>query len=122
MAIVVAACGGSEAWFASLGVAGGEQALVRAGALTAAYSAAVEHARRSAAIFDSGRCSPRADEGIAVYKRRWGLRPAIDPLSPLIALRARTTAGKRFLASLPLWTLEAGPVLRRVGASDPADG
>ena len=122
MAIVVAAGGGGEALFASIGVAGGDGALVRAGALTAAYSAAVEHARRSAAIFDTGRCSPRADEGIAAYKRRWGLRPTIDPLSPLIALRARTPAGKRFLASLPLWTLEAGPVLRRVGPSDPADG
>jgi hypothetical protein len=116
MAIVVSAAGGHEAWFASIGIAGGDRSLLRAGALTAAYVAAVEEARRSgASTFDAGRCSARADNQIAAYKSRWGLHPTVDPLSPLYGLRARTPAGKRFLAALPLWALDAGAVLRRVG-------
>jgi hypothetical protein len=116
MATVVSAGGGSEAWLGPIGLAGGDHALLRAGALTAAYAAAVEEARRiGATTFDSGRCSARADDQIAAYKGRWGLRPTADGLSPLYALRARTPAGKRFLAALPLWTLGPGAELHRVG-------
>jgi hypothetical protein len=118
MAIVVPAGGGNEAWFASLGIADGDHALLRAGALTAAYAAAVEEARRiGVSIFDSGRCSPRDDDEIATYKRRWGLRPTVDPLSALYAVRACTPAGERLLAALPLWILGPGGTLRRVGPS-----
>ena len=114
--VIVVSAGGGEAWLGPLGIAGGDHALLRAGALTAAYAAAVEMARRcGASTFDSGRCSARADDGIAAYKRRWGFRPNADPLSPLYALRARTPAGERFLATLPLWTLGPGAALRRVG-------
>ena len=117
MAVVVSAAGGGEAWFTSIGLANGDRTLLQAGALTAAYSAAVEEARRSgAAIFDTGRCSARADDPVAAYKRRWGLRPSPDPLSPLYALRARSPAGERFLAAQPLWTLGPGGALRRVGS------
>jgi hypothetical protein len=105
MAVVVAARSGREAWFTSIGVADGDRSLVRAGALTAAYAAAAEHARASGAeVLDSGRCSARADDSIAAYKLRWGLRPAPDPLSPLYAVRALTPAGERFLHSRPLVT------------------
>ena len=77
--------------------------LLRAGALTAAYAAAIEDARRiGAETFDSGRCSPRADDPIAAYKARWGLRPEPDPLIPVYALRARTPEGERCLARLPV--------------------
>jgi hypothetical protein len=102
-AIVVVGRGGREAWFSSVGVAGGDRSLVRAGALTAAYAGAIEHARASGAeILDSGRCSARADDSIAAYKRRWGLRPEPDPLSPLYAVRVLTPAGRRFLEQRPL--------------------
>jgi hypothetical protein len=117
-AILVAANGGDEAWFASIGLTGGDRNLLRAGALTAAYAAAVTEARRNgASTFDTGRCSARADDPIAAYKMRWGLRPTVDALSPVYALRARTPAGKRILATLPLWALGAGAALRRVGPS-----
>jgi hypothetical protein len=118
IAIVVSAGGGGEAWLGPIGIAGGDHALLRAGALTAAYAAAVEEARCSgASTFDSGRCSSRIDDQIAAYKRRWGFRPTADPLSPLYALRARTPAGERFLAALPLWALGPGAALQRVGPS-----
>jgi hypothetical protein len=116
MAVIVPAGGGRDAWFASIGIAGGDGSLLRAGALTGAYAAAVEEARRiGAAILDTGRCSPRADDSIAAYKQRWGLGPTPDPLSPLFALRARTPAGERLLTSLPLWALDSRGALRRVG-------
>lgn len=116
MAVVVSAAGGKEAWFASIGLAGGDRSLLRAGALTASYAAAADDARRRGeAILDTGRCSPRADDPIATYKRRWGLGPTVDPLSPLFALRARTPAGERFLGALPLWALGAGGELQRIG-------
>jgi hypothetical protein len=103
VAIVVPGRGGREAWFASLGVAGRDASLLHAGALTAAYAAAIEEARRiGAETFDSGRCSARARDPIAAYKTRWGLRPEPDPLVPVYALRARTPAGERCLARLPI--------------------
>ena len=103
MAVVVAARRGRESWFAFVGVADGDRSLVRAGALTAAYAGAIEHARASGCeVLDSGRCSARADDSIAAYKRRWGFRPAPDPLSPLYAVRPLTPAGERFLSLLPL--------------------
>lgn len=118
MAAIVPAAGRREAWFASIGIAGGDKALLRDGALTAAYAAAVEEARRiGAAILDIGRCSARADDTIATYKMRWGVRPTVDSLSPLYALRARTPAGKRFLGAQPLWALGPGAALRRLGPS-----
>jgi hypothetical protein len=106
MAIVVRAAGGREAWFASLGVRAGDRALLRAGVSTAIYAAALEEAGRCGApVFDSGRCSPRADDPIAAYKRRWGLRASADPLSPVCAVRPLTSAGERALATMPLWVL-----------------
>jgi hypothetical protein len=118
MAVVVSAAGGDEAWFTSIGIARADRSLLRAGALTAAYAAAVAEARRGgASTFDSGRSTARTDDPIAAYKRRWGLRPIADPLSPLYAMRARTPAGERLLAALPLWTLGPGAGLRRTGPS-----
>jgi hypothetical protein len=98
MAVVVRGRGGREAWFASLGVADGDAALVRDGALTATYAAVAEHARAfGVEVLNAGRCTPRADDPIGIYKSRWGLRPSHDPLSPLYAVRALTPRGERFL-------------------------
>lgn len=98
MAIVIGGRGGRDLFCAVLGVAGGDAALVRNGALTASYAAAAEHARAiGAEVLDAGRCTPRADDPRGVYKSRWGLRPSRDPLSPLYAVRALTPRGERFL-------------------------
>jgi hypothetical protein len=117
MAIVVRAAGGREAWFASLGIRASDRALLHAGVSTAIYAAALEEARRSGApVFDSGRCSPRADDPIAAYKRRWGLRASADPFSPVCAVRPLTSAGERALAAMPLWVLGPGGRLVLRGA------
>ena len=105
MAVVVPGRGGREAWFASLGVADGDAALMRDGALTASYAAVAEHARAiGAEVLNAGRCTPRADDPRGVYKSRWGLRPSHDPLSPLYAVRAVTPRGERFLEGRRLLT------------------
>jgi hypothetical protein len=103
MAVVVPARGGREALFAVLGVADGDAALVRDGALTAVYAAVAEHARATGAkILDCGGCTPRADDPRGFYKSHWGLRPERDPLSKLHAVRALTPLGERFLEDRPL--------------------
>jgi hypothetical protein len=103
MLVVVLGRGGREAWLAAVGVAGGDPELMRAGALTASYAAAVEYAREiGAEVVNAGRCTSRADDPRGVYKSRWGLRPGVDPLSPLYAVHALTSQGERFLERRPL--------------------
>jgi hypothetical protein len=105
MAVVVPGRSRREAWFAALGVADGDAALARDGAVTATYAAAAEHARAiGAEVLNAGRCTPRADDSIGLYKSRWGLRPSHDPLSPLYAVRAVTPRGARFLEGRRLLT------------------
>jgi hypothetical protein len=117
MAVVVRAAGGREAWFASLGIRASDRALLHAGVSTAIYAAVLEEARRcGATAVDSGRCSLRADDPIAAYKRRWGLSASADPLSPVYAVRALTSAGERALTAMPLWVLGPGGRLVLRGA------
>ena len=98
MVVVVPGRGGREAWFAALGVADGDAALVRDGALTAAYAAAVEHARAiGAEVLNARSRHVPSRRPAGIYKSRWGLRPTHDPLSPLYAVRAVTARGERFL-------------------------
>ena len=73
MAVVVPGRGGRDLWFASVGVADGDAALTRDGALTASYAAAAERARTiGAEVLNAGHCTPRADDSLGFYKSRWG--------------------------------------------------
>jgi hypothetical protein len=108
MAVLVPGRGGRDLWFASVGVADGDAALMRNGALTASYAAAAGHARAvRAEVLNAGRCTPRADDPRGVYKSRWGMRPSNDPLSPLYAVRTLTPLGEQFLESRRL--ISGGP-------------
>lgn len=101
-----------EVWFAALGVRDGDPALVREGALVATYRAVCDLTRSSgAAVLDGGRCSGRTDDPIGRYKRKWGLRPTPDPLTPLVAVRPTTSAGARWLAALPRYAVTGDGVL-----------
>jgi hypothetical protein len=114
MSVVVWGCGGRLAWFPTVGIADGDEELLRAGVLTAAYQAVIDEVRRGGAeTVDAGRCWARTDDPIAAYKGRWGYSPEVDELSPVFAIRARTPAGEHLLATRPLWTLTRGPSLRR---------
>jgi hypothetical protein len=113
VAIVLRGAGGREAWFTSLGIAGGGPELLRAGAVTAVYAAVAEDARTSGAqMLDSGRSYARVDDPIGAYKGRWGLRVGADPLSPVYAVRPCTRAGRLILERRPLFALGRGGALR----------
>jgi hypothetical protein len=79
---------GAEAWVAALGVKGGDLALMRSGAVAAVYALAIEWAKaRGMRRIDFGRTSAFQLDGIARFKRKWGMSPVRDPLSRLIAIR-----------------------------------
>jgi Acetyltransferase (GNAT) domain len=80
--------GGDEAWVAALGVRDGDLALMRSGAIAAAYALAIDWAKaRGMRRIDFGRTSGFQLDGIARFKRKWGTSPVRDPLSRLIAIR-----------------------------------
>jgi hypothetical protein len=107
-----------EVWFAALGVMNGDPTLVRDGALLATYRAVYDLADRTeAAVVDAGRCSGWSDDPVGAYKSKWGLRPGRDPLSPLVAVRAVTPRGFRWLATLNRYEDDHHNGLARSGLS-----
>ena len=79
---------GTEAWVAAVGVRDGDVALMRSGALAAAYALTIDWAKASGMVrIDFGRTSSFQLDGIGRYKRKWGMSPVRDPLSRLIAIK-----------------------------------
>lgn len=112
-----------EMWFAALGVLDGDPALIREKALAATYRAACDLARATGvAVLDSGRCSGWADDPVGWYKKKWGLRPAADPLAPLVAVRAATPAAARWLAALPRYAIDPHGALVPAATARQASG
>ena len=81
-------CRDGVAWVPILGVAGGDVERMRKGALAAAYAMTFEWAKAAGMQrINLGRTGAYGSDGIARYKRKWGLTPEDDPLSPLVAVR-----------------------------------
>jgi hypothetical protein len=81
-------CRDGVAWVPILGVAGGDVETMRRGALAAAYAMTLEWAKAAGMQrINLGRTGGYGGDGIARYKRKWGLTPEHDPLSPLVAVR-----------------------------------
>ncbi len=99
-----------EALATMLGVRGADPSLLDAGVQAALYAAFFDYARRSGAdTVDVGLTSSFLNDGVAFYKRQWGLAPHHDRMAPLIALRVDLTrpgAASAF-AREPLMTLTA---------------
>jgi hypothetical protein len=77
----------TEAWVAAVGVRDGSVALMRSGALAAVYAFTIDWAKASRmSRIDFGRTSSSQLDGIARFKRKWGLSPVRDPLSRLVAI------------------------------------
>jgi hypothetical protein len=86
-------CTGDEVWLAALGVRGGDITLVREGVLAALYALTIDWARGiGMRRINAGRCSAFQRDGIAQYKRKWGLSPVREPLSNLVAIRVDPTS------------------------------
>lgn len=81
-------CNGSEAWFVALGVSGGDVSLMRDGAIAGLYALGIDWARRiGMRRFDASSTFAFELDGLARYKRKWGMSPVREPLTPLIAMR-----------------------------------
>lgn len=79
---------GRMLWFPLLGIRDGDAELLRAGASAGLNALSIEWARaRGFVRLDRGQSSPFVRDGLHAYKRNWGLTPAPDPLTSLVALR-----------------------------------
>jgi hypothetical protein len=93
-----------------LGVRGADPSLLGAGVQSALYAAFFDYARRSGVgTVDVGVTSSFLNDGVAFYKRQWGLAPHHDRMAPLIALRVDFTSpgAAAAFAREPLTTLTA---------------
>lgn len=105
---------GDEAWVAAIGVKDGSLALMRGGALAAVYALTIEWAKNHGMRrIDFGRTSAFQRDGIARFKRKWGMSPVPDPLSRLVAIRANPAqpAIRRAMEREP-FLVETGGALR----------
>jgi hypothetical protein len=87
-----------ELWLPVLGIAEGDVDLLNTGVIAALISLATVWGRRSGIrLLDFGRTPALVSDGRATYKRKWGLVPAPEPLSPLLALRVAPGATQDLL-------------------------
>jgi Acetyltransferase (GNAT) domain len=80
---------GDEAWTPLQGVRGADTRLLKSGVQSVLYSAFFDYARRvGASRVDLGLTTSFVRDGVAYYKRQWGLAPHREMMSPVIALKA----------------------------------
>lgn len=106
---VVAVTRGKEVWIPFLGVRDGSEALVKSGVTAALYKLTLEWARDSGfEELDFGRTCPFSGDGLARFKRKWGLRPVTDALSPRYAMRVGTRSPRlaEAFARQPVYVLD----------------
>jgi hypothetical protein len=95
---------GECAWMPLIGTLEGDEALRREGVLAAAYALGIEWAKRHGYRYlDLGRTSGFLQDGIAIYKRKWGLEPVADPLSHVFAVKIGSPAASEAFARDPIW-------------------
>ena len=113
---IVVVLRGKEAWIPFLGVRDGADTHVRSGAIAALYKLTFDWAGDNGIDeIDFGRTCPFPYDGIARFKRKWGLRPAADPLSPRYAMRVspRSELLAEAFARRPVYVLDPAEVRRR---------
>jgi hypothetical protein len=97
---------GDTLWLPVSGVLNGDPALLQQGVSVALFAQTFAWARRQGVTrIDAGRTTPFVNDGISRSKAKWGLRPVLDPLSHLLALRIGTSEPlRRAFASQPVMT------------------
>ncbi len=87
---------------------GADTGLLKSGVQSVLYSAFFDYARRAGASrVDLGLTTSFLHDGVAYYKRQWGLSPYPEMMSPIIALKAdlASPAARSALYREPLITL-----------------
>lgn len=108
---------GDSVWFPVSGVLDGDPTLFRRGASLAALTLAIEWARAEGCRrVDAGRTGPFPSDGVPRLKRKWGLRPVVDPLARVVAVRARTPAARAALVREPVLIETADGIAEYRGA------
>ena len=88
---------GGMLWLPLMGIKRGDPALLKEGAYSAAFALLFEWARAQGCTHvDAGRTSAFTLDGIQRFKRKWGLEPAADPLTHLVAVRVGPAAAAAF--------------------------
>jgi hypothetical protein len=101
---------GETLWLPVSGVRDGDETLLRQGTAVALYSNIFEWAKEQGCRrIDSGRTSSFMNEGVHRNKHKWGLRPSLDPLAHLLAMRVGSTPALRQAFAVQ-------PVLAETGA------
>jgi hypothetical protein len=94
---------GATVWLPLMGVRDGDPALLRQGAAVATLALPLQWARQQGfQRVDAGRTSPFLTDGIHRYKRNWGMIPMPDPLAQVIAVRPRTSMGRKVFTEAPV--------------------
>jgi hypothetical protein len=100
---------GSAVWLPVLGLSQRDPALLREGVCSAVFTLVFQWAREQGCTHvDAGRTSAFVNDGVQHFKRKWGLRPAVDPLAHLIAARVRPGATAAFTRQPVLIETERG--------------
>ncbi len=104
---------GDTLWLPLSGVLDGDRDLLQQGVSVAVFAQTFAWAREQGiSRIDAGRTSPFVNDGIPRSKSKWGLRPVLDPLSHLLALRIKPNSPIRgALASQPVM-VESGDGLK----------
>ena len=107
---------GREVWIPFLGVLNGADDHVRSGVIAALYKMTLEWARDNGnQELDFGRTCAFPNDGLARFKRKWGLRPVADPLSPRYAMKVgpRSAVLAEAFARQPVYVLDPTVLHRR---------
>jgi hypothetical protein len=94
---------GDSVWFPVSGVLDGDPTLFRRGASLAALTLGFEWARAAGCRrVDAGRTGPFLRDGVPRLKRKWGLRPVVDPLAHVVAVRVRSPVARAAILRDPV--------------------
>jgi hypothetical protein len=94
---------GDTVWFPLMGVRQGNSELFQRGASVATIALPIEWARaNNFRRVDLGRTGSFVNDGLQQYKRKWGFYPVSDPLSLVVAVRARSNAARQAFARQPV--------------------
>jgi hypothetical protein len=109
---------GDTAWLPISGVLDGDPLLFRRGASLATFALAIEWVRAQGyRRLDAGRTSPFLSDGVQQFKRKWGLRPAADPLAHLTAVRIGSETARAAFAREPVLVEAEGGLAEYRGES-----